>query len=335
MPIDYFPIMPEILNIFTQEIKCRYKTEYYSVRDNGSVLRHAPEGKNPRPTDNNWTFGKLNIKTGYLEISSVRVHRIVATAFHGDPPTKEHIVDHKDTNRQNNRPENLRWLTRLENAILNPITAKRIAYVCGTIEAFLNDPSQFRDKFPEPNLNWMQSVTLEEAQISKERLLKWANTNNQSAGYTLDKWIFQNRRNSNSIQEKEVLDKALTPNAVQNGWKTPSEFLCCPIEHTANPIDSYFKNLKVGEVFLRNKYSESIIMEFAISKDLISLWTICKSNDVNAIKPWLVAQVTYVSNSFLHANLGSFFNKDGATKQFTISQGLEWTGGDTFDDLVS
>lgn len=35
-----------------------------------------------------------NEKTGYMLIAGVRVHRIVATVFHGGAPTKEHIVDH-------------------------------------------------------------------------------------------------------------------------------------------------------------------------------------------------------------------------------------------------
>lgn len=48
-----------------------------------------------------------------MEIASVRVHRIVATAFHGNPPTKEYVVDHIDTNRQNNRPDTL---TRLKSS---------------------------------------------------------------------------------------------------------------------------------------------------------------------------------------------------------------------------
>lgn len=71
-----------------------------------------------------------------MEIASVRVHIIVATAFHGPKPTKEHVVDHIDTNRRNNRPDNLRWVTRLENALDNPITRKRIIMRCGSIEAF-------------------------------------------------------------------------------------------------------------------------------------------------------------------------------------------------------
>ena len=75
------------LEDYKQESECVYKVERYFVRDNGAVLRHPLDGKRPRPTDDSWTFGKLNIKTGYLEIASVRVHRIVATAFHGEPQT--------------------------------------------------------------------------------------------------------------------------------------------------------------------------------------------------------------------------------------------------------
>ena len=163
---------------FNQEVNCVYKEEQYSVRDNGAVLRHSPINKRARPTDNKWTFGKLNIKTGYLEIASIRIHRIVATAFHGEPPTKEYVVDHIDTNKQNNRPDNLRWVTRLENVLLNPITARRIEIVCGSVEAFLADPSKFRDKFSDPNYKWMCTVSPEEAQASKERLLDWAESKN-------------------------------------------------------------------------------------------------------------------------------------------------------------
>lgn len=170
---------------FKNELICYYKDERYSVRDNGAVLRHPLNEKRQRPTDNNWTFGKLNIRTGYLEIASVRIHRIIATAFLGEAPTKEHVVDHIDTNKQNNQPDNLRWVTRLENILLNPITAKRIEIICGSVEAFLADPSKFRDKFQDPNYDWMCTVSIQEAQASKERLLAWAKSDKPLQGGTL------------------------------------------------------------------------------------------------------------------------------------------------------
>jgi hypothetical protein len=126
-----------MINDFNQVIDCIYKNERYSVRDNGGVFRHPVVGKRARPNDNQWTFGKVNQDSGYMVIASVPIHRIVATAFHGEPPSLGHVVDHIDTNKQNNRQENLRWVTRLENILLNPITAKRIAIVYCTAFSFL------------------------------------------------------------------------------------------------------------------------------------------------------------------------------------------------------
>jgi len=325
------------LDNFEIENKCLYKDERYSVRDNGAVLRHTPLNKRTRPTDNQWTLGKLNNKTGYLEIASVRIHRIVATAFHGEPPTKEHVVDHIDTNKQNNRPDNLRWVTRLENILLNPITAKRIEIVCGSVEAFLADPSKFRDKFPDPNYEWMCAVSREEAQASKERLLAWAESDKPLQGGSLGEWIYNRSMSSqvsDYVEEELELVNSLTPNAVQKvrNWKTPSEFPCCPQDNIHNPIADYTANLEIGNVFSRNQYTSSIIESFAISKDENTLWIMCKSGDENSIKPYSLAEITYQDNAFVHNSLGTFFKKDAAEKQFTLAQGLEWTGADTIDD---
>ena len=71
---------------FQREVDCIYDDEQYSVRDNGAVLRHPRTGKRPRPTDDKWVFGKPNSQNGYMYISQKRIHRIVATAFHGTPP---------------------------------------------------------------------------------------------------------------------------------------------------------------------------------------------------------------------------------------------------------
>lgn len=232
------------VNHFEKECDCIYKGEQYSVRDNGAVLRHTPTNKRTRPTDNNWTFGKLNSKTGYLEVASVRIHRIVATAFHGEPPTNEHVVDHIDTNKQNNRPDNLRWLTRLENVLLNPITARRIEIICGSVEAFLANPSQFREKFQNPDYKWMTTVSAEEAQTSKERLLTWAKSDKPLQGGSLGEWIYNRSVPSqitDIVEEELVFINSLTPNAIQKvrNWKTPSEFPCCPQDNYPNPIADY------------------------------------------------------------------------------------------------
>lgn len=275
------------VNDFNREAECIYKDERYSVRDNGAVLRHPRDGKRPRPTDNQWTFGKLIDKTGYMEIASVRVHRIVASAFLGEPPPKEHVVDHIDTNKRNNRPENLRWVTRLENVLLNPITAKRIAFVCGSVEAFLADPTKYRHLFSEPYEQWMQTVSAEEAQISLERMLAWANSDKQrSSGLSLDKWIF----NRPAVQYSPVETKreetnirmSLTPNAAQKIYfleDKPNEYPCTPQKYSGDPLTAYAANLIENAVFWRNhnRDREYVVVKYGFSEDHQSLYVMTKS----------------------------------------------------------
>lgn len=322
------------LNDFGKECECLYKGEHYSVRDNGAVLRKPRDNKRPRPTDNKWTVGEKNDKTGYLEIASVRIHRIVAKAFHGEPPTKQHVVDHIDTNKQNNRPDNLRWVTRLENVLLNPITVKRIETVCGcSVEEFLADPSKFRNKFQQPNYEWMCAVSIQEAQASKERLLAWAESDKLPSGGSLGEWIYNRNLPKTKVENIPEFTTSLTLNVKQKNWETPTEFPCCPQAISNSPINAYLANLKAEKVFSQNQYSDSIIEDFAISKDENTLWVMCRNSDGNAIKPYSLAEVTYANNFFIHNSLGSFFKKDGVEKQFILAQGLEWTGGETFDEL--
>lgn len=325
--------MTAILTDFNQVTNCFYKGEHFSVRDNGSVLRHARDGKRFRKDDNNWTWGKPNAKTGYMEIGSEGVHRIVAKAFHGAPPSKEYVADHIDTNKKNNRPDNLRWVTRLENILLNPITAKRIAIVCGSVENFLADPLKFRDRFQEPNIKWMQSVSIEEARTSKERLMAWATSESTClAGGTLDEWIFKEKSDVAEVDEPEFTPSE-TLNALQKNWKTVNSFPCCPTEVCQSPVKTYAENLKIGIAFSRNRFSTSIINEFTLSNDESTLWIICKDSDSNAVKAWSLAQVTYSDNLFVHTGFGQFFEEIGVKKQLILAQGKEWTGGDSIDDF--
>lgn len=45
----------------------------------------------------------------------IGVHRLVAFAFHGQPPSNRHVVAHNDGDKTNNIKENLRWATPSEN----------------------------------------------------------------------------------------------------------------------------------------------------------------------------------------------------------------------------
>ena len=300
---------------------CIYKGEHYSVRDNGAVMRHPREGKRLRKDDNVWTFGKPNEKTGYMEIAGQRVHRIVAFAFLGDPPTEQHVVDHIDTNRRNNRPENLRWLTRLENALNNPITRARIENLCGSIEVFLADPSVLRghEKI-DPNFNWMRTVSPEEARVSLERLTNWAKEHPKPQGGSLGEWVFQEQKQGSRpyiplhyqqpdpvelepADTRPIETKSLTSNAIQLDWKHPVEFPCCPQQVTGKPLETYHANLKEGKIFSKNSFGESTILKYGLTSSEI-LWVMC-----NISIGWnthAITKITYKDGLFYHENMGVF-----------------------------
>jgi len=46
----------------------------------------------------------------------LRVHDLVGRVFLGEPPTKDHTIDHKDRNGKNNNVDNLQWATKQEQA---------------------------------------------------------------------------------------------------------------------------------------------------------------------------------------------------------------------------
>jgi len=325
------------LHDFHREVACIYDEERYSVRDNGAVLRHSRIGKRLRPADDQWTFGKPNSQNGYMYIGSVRIHRVVATAFHGEPLTQEHVVDHIDTNRRNNRPDNLRWLTRLENALLNPITVKRIELSCGSIEAFLKDPSKLRQGRLNPNFEWMRTVSLQEAQACLERMHLWVKCYKPSSGRgSLGEWVFKpsftKKPFPETLRNGSDLVMAKTRGAAQREWRIPTEFPCCPQEAKEEPIAAYAAKLTAGAIFSSNHLSTSMVLGAAVDNDGQTVCVICERPETGAVKPWSVARVTFEDGLYVHTSIGTFFTKEGAEKAFCLAFGFEWTGGDTFDD---
>jgi hypothetical protein len=300
------------------------------VRDNGAVLREPSTTTRKRSLDGKWTFGTRSASDGYMSISGHKVHRIVATAFLGEQPSSGHVVDHIDTNRCNNRPANVRWVTRLENILLNPITARRVEALYGSIEEFLADPRNPKNGTLSPEFEWMRTVSQAEATYSLKRMLAWAKSDRPSQGGSLGTWIFGRSVPPVEAPPPElVLSKTL--GAVQGNWKVPAEFPLCPSTAEEVPLARYYERLAPGKVAAVSPYTTTLVDKAAISEDGAKVY-ILGSHGEDAIKPWSLACVTFEDGKFVHESLGTFFSYEGAEKALVLAQGLPWEGEETIDD---
>lgn len=361
----------ELLNQYTEVRECEYKDRRYQARDNGAICRLPKEGSRPSKLDNVWSFGTKNPDNGYMIFTgNIRVHQVVCTAFHGPEPEPHMVVDHIDTNRCNNRPENLRWLTRLENALNNPATRKKIIYLCGSIEAFIENPSILRTKALPPNVEWMRTVTKEEAAKCKKHIDRWTEEDKpkgEPTGKGIGEWIFSDEEMAEAAKwnggaaypgyktkaqrEAEIeeswrqyreenygLKDSLTPGAKQLNWKTPTEFLLCPGEGQERTLQAYLDNLVKGQVFTRTQYGDGgVVIDCGINEADNALYVLTQNGDdeedQRTVKPWALCKITLQDGYYVHENEGSFFHEDGGQKYFTLAMGREWTGGEVMDDF--
>lgn len=307
-----------LIDVFEKEVECDYRGEHYSVRDNGAIFRHKKEGSKIRPNDEVWTFGVLIPSKGYTTIGKESVHRIVAVAFIGEPPSPQHVVDHIDTNRQNNRPSNLRWVTRLENAMLNDITRRKLEWICGcSIEEIVNNWSLIRDKNLPPNIAWMKAVTKEEAEQSLITWRKWAE----------------------SLSQRKEIDRATT---MYFKYKNGPHSMVYPLEPIGGDLslEEYNNNLKLGKrfcyrdyVYGRNQYVRYgfRIIDFFYNKDTSTLSVATESEDGGGVKNLFFTKVAIENNEFVYTTK-SCFSPISIEKYMTLARGEEWTGGDVIDD---
>lgn len=339
--------MDDLLNTFTEVRECDYKGEHYSVRDNGAVMRHPKPGKKPREMDNVWTFGRRDEQTAYMWWGSHRVHIIVANAFLGEHDSRVYVVDHIDTNRCNNRADNLRWFTRLENALNNPITRKRIEWLCGgDIQKFLDDPSCLRTDAPKArDLSWMRTVTPEEARTAMSNLLRWAkkplspaaNGKNNVQDQKRDpEWMFKKRqwktpkpRHYGPLPHIEyclgVEQECASPKwATQFNWDPPTSFPLCPAKFSDTAIDEYFDSLSKGAVFSKNERGHSTILDFRKDGNHGGFVVLLQTNDR---RPYAVIRVAVENGTIVHENYAGIYAKlEDAQSRFGSE--LKWPNDD-------
>lgn len=91
-------------------VPIKWLSRTFEISNLGNV-RHAPL---PVSTRNVFGYRQATFKYRGRELT-VRVHRLVAGAFIGDP-SKGQVVNHKNSDRADNRVENLEWVTTRENA---------------------------------------------------------------------------------------------------------------------------------------------------------------------------------------------------------------------------
>jgi len=79
----------------------------------------------PRRRTNHRIIKQVKMKNGYNRVclysglqetrKNILVHRLILYSFIGPPPTEAHVCDHKNGIRNDNRLENLRWVTPSQN----------------------------------------------------------------------------------------------------------------------------------------------------------------------------------------------------------------------------
>lgn len=300
----------DLIEVFDREVRCEYKGEVYSVRDNGAIMRHQKDGQKKRPKDEIWTFGKKDSTKGYMMFVNDAVHRIVAYAFLGEPPAKDYVVDHKDTNRCNNRPENLRWVTKLANALNNEATLRKIIECCGSVEAFIENPSILNEyTHYDKKFEWMRTVTKEEAKNAYDNISNWAKDTRKAmyfGGGEFTNKVFE------PLPPNKVITDSLTPNALQKNWNEQLEFPCCPNEKS---LQEYHQNLLANSIFAKSKNTvyKLINHRFDEEREVIHLIISSQSQE----NPYIVAMVTLnVREKFLHEVLKEYSALELAEKHF-------------------
>jgi hypothetical protein len=138
-----------------------------------------------------------------------------------------------------------------------------------------------------------------------------------------DKWTFGSpSKNDARIQ---------LASAVQRNWQVPAEFPLCPATNSPTPIATYLGQLQEGAFAVISPLGKMRVEAVALSSDGNDIFILGEHGE-DAIKPWSLSQITFEEGLFVHESQRTFFMRDSAEKEYTLTQRLAWEGGETFDD---
>ena len=242
---------------YTREVECDYKKHHYSVRDNGSIMRHQ-EGFFPLEGAE-WTFGAPNAN-GKLAHKGVLIDRIVATAFLGSVDNDFFVVDHIDGDIENNSADNLRWLSPIEAILDNPETVRVILDKFGDIDTFLIDPTALAkagDKYSR-----FLYVKKKEVEEAVEHLVSMSTLGPLKSGNVYVDWLI-NRLTPEAEDMEDTISltdvNAIWPEVLElyNGTPRFRQALeSLRKEMHGSTLSLFFKNEMQADWFKRNKLQE-------------------------------------------------------------------------------
>ncbi|MDO8925337.1 MAG: hypothetical protein Q7U94_00340 [Sideroxyarcus sp.] len=221
----------------------------------------------------------------------------------------------------------------------NPITRRKVEFLCGSIEAFLDNPSMLRDASGNPNFEWMRAVTPEEAKNCMARMHIWAGSTPSKR--TTDRVRGQAPKNFSRmyqpLQKWEAgldgepgLDFALTPRSAQYMWNPAIHFPLCPANISIDPLEDYVQNTSLGAVLAYSEdpdiCTELTVRRVEYLRDRAAILILCSRAGMG----WAIVGIEVSSRGlphFIHFYLGSYSNEVEANDAFAEKAAADfWSG---------
>lgn len=110
--------------------------------------------------------------------------------------------------------------------------------------------------------------------------------------------------------------KSLTPSALQApGWRTPTEFPCCPKEVTSDGLKEYENNLKPDSLFSSNQYDKYYVIDRAIDPERNLLFVLTKNEHKDGYYgTYAIAAIEIKYNKYTHISAKRFGYETDAIK---------------------